>query len=71
MNEAATSPTNPPSNPSSNASPKKAVRIAEREKPSARNVPISAVRFATLAYMVIIAPMIAPMEKIAEIVVPR
>ena len=42
-----------------------------REKPSARSVPISAVRLATLAYMVIIAPMIAPMEKMTEMVVPR
>jgi hypothetical protein len=32
-------------------------------------VPISPVREATLAYIVIIAPMIAPIEKITEIVV--
>ena len=34
-------------------------------------MPISPVRDATLAYIVIIAPMIAPIEKITEIVVPR
>ena len=34
-------------------------------------MPISAVREATLAYIVIIAPMIAPIEKITEIDVPR
>ncbi len=71
MNEAATSPTTPPTSPSSSDSTRNAVRIDEREKPSARSVPISPVRDATLAYMVIIAPMIAPIEKIAEIVPPR
>ena len=45
--------------------------MAAREKPSARSVPISLVRDATLAYIVIIAPMIAPIEKMTEIVVPR
>ena len=34
-----------------------------REKPSARRVPISRWRFATAAYIVIIAPIIAPTEK--------
>ena len=47
------------------------MRIAVREKPSARSVPISAVRDATLAYIVIMAPMMAPIEKMTEIVVPR
>ena len=42
--------------------------MAPREKPSARSVPISLVREATLAYIVIIAPMIAPIEKMIEIV---
>ena len=40
-------------------------------KPSARSVPISPVRAATLAYIVIIAPMTAPIEKMTEIDVPR
>ena len=44
---------------------------APREKPSARSVPISPTRDATLAYIVIIAPMIAPIEKMTEIDVPR
>ena len=71
MNDAAKSPTTPPTRPSSSASPRNATRIAAREKPSARSVPISLVRDATLAYIVIIAPMIAPIEKMTEIVVPR
>ena len=45
--------------------------MAARENPSARSVPISLVRDATLAYIVIIAPMMAPIEKMTEIVVPR
>ena len=71
MNAAPTSPTRPPTNPSSSASPRNAIRMAAREKPSARNVPISFVREATLAYIVIMAPMIAPMLKITEMVTPR
>ena len=71
MNDAPASPITPPTRPSSSASPRNAVRIAAREKPSARRVPISAVRDATLAYIVIIAPMTAPIEKMMEIVVPR
>lgn len=39
--------------------------------PARAALPISPVRAATLAYIVIIAPMIAPIEKIAEIEVPR
>ena len=34
-------------------------------------MPISAVRFATAAYIVIIAPIIAPIEKITDSVRPR
>ena len=37
------------------------IRIERREKPSARSVPISRVRDATIAYMVFIAPNTAPM----------
>src|SRR5450755_2624860 len=71
MNEAHTMPITPPMSPRSSDSPRNAVRMAARENPSARSVPISLVRLATLAYMVIIAPMMAPMEKMTEIVVPR
>jgi hypothetical protein len=71
MKLAARRPTTPPSNPSSNASVRNAIRIAARENPTARNVPISLVREATLAYIVIIAPMMAPIEKMTEMVVPR
>ena len=42
-------------------SARNAVRIEPREKPSARNVPISEVRACTAAYMVLVAPNIAPM----------
>ena len=41
-----------------------------RENPSARKVPISFCRLATAAYMVIIAPIIAPMAKNTETIVP-
>ena len=71
MNEAATRPARPPTNPSSSDSTRKAARIAVRGNPSARSVPISPVRAATLAYIVIMAPMIAPIEKMTEIDVPR
>ncbi len=71
MTEAASNPTMPPTSPSSSASPRNAARIAPREKPSARNVPISPVRDATLAYIVIAAPITAPIEKMIEIDVPR
>ena len=40
-------------------------------KPSARIVPISVVRLATAAYMVIMAPIIAPREKMTVRVSPR
>ena len=71
MNDAANKPTAPPTKPSSSDSSRNATRIDSRENPSARSVPISDVRDATLAYIVIIAPMIAPIEKMIEIVVPR
>ena len=45
--------------------------MLERRKPIARSVPISPVRLATLAYIVIMAPIIAPIEKIAESAMPR
>ena len=39
-------------------------RMERREKPSARSVPISRVRAATIAYMVFMAPNTAPMPMI-------
>ena len=41
-----------------------------RRKPSARRAPISRTRLATAACMVIIAPIIAPIEKTTESVSP-
>ena len=41
-----------------------------RRKPSARRVPTSRTREATCAYMVIIAPNVAPKEKKTAITVP-
>jgi hypothetical protein len=55
--------TTPPAKPavaSMSDSDRKDTRIASREKPSARSVPISAVRLATAAYMVLSAPNVAP-----------
>jgi len=71
MNEAKNNPIPPPRNPSSSDSVRNASRMLRRRKPSARSVPISGVRLATAEYMVIIAPMMAPMEKTAVSVVPR
>ena len=50
---------------------RKLTRMDLRWKPRARSVPISAVRLATAAYMVIMAPMIAPREKITVSETPR
>ena len=44
---------------------------ARREKPSARSVPISRVRYATAAYIVFIAPNIAPIDRISVTNVPK
>ena len=46
-------------------------RIEIREKPRARSVPISLVRFETWAYIVIVAPMIAPSAKKKAMTMPR
>ena len=71
MKEAKNSPMTPPTRPSNSASTRNTTRMPLLRKPSARKVPISAVRLATDAYMVIIAPMVAPIEKITESVRPR
>ena len=45
--------------------------MLRRKKPRARIVPISTVRLATEPYMVIIAPIIAPVLKITVMKMPR
>ena len=50
---------------------KNAVKIELLPNPNALNVPISVVRFATAAYIVIMAPIIAPTLKIAVMVIPK
>ena len=50
----------------SSDSSRNAHRMLPRRNPSARSVPISGVRLATEAYMVIMAPMIAPAEKMID-----
>ena len=53
----------PPHRASTTASSRKDTRMLPRENPSARSVPISRCRLAIEAYIVIIAPIMAPMEK--------
>ena len=69
--EASASPSAPPSRARHSDSVRNARRMAGRWKPSARRVPISAVRWATEAYIVVMAPMTAPSEKVTERAVPR
>jgi hypothetical protein len=64
MKEAKKIPAAPPHRPRRRASIRKERSMLLRRKPSALKVPISPILFATAAYMVIIAPMIAPREKI-------
>ena len=71
IKEAAPSPRTPPKAPSSRDSIKKAARMLFLGNPRARKVPISTVRLATAAYMVTIAPIMAPKEKIMVIDNPR
>ena len=66
-----TRPANPPTRPSNSDSVRNATSIDGCLKPSARKVPISAVRIATEEYMVIAAPIIAPTEKMTERKIPR
>ena len=68
--EAKKRPITPPTRASRIDSIRNAARIERRRKPRARSVPISPVRFETDAYMVIIAPIIAPMEKITDSMMP-
>ena len=53
--EASPIPNTPPNNDVTIDSVKNAIKIDVRPKPNALNVPISVVRFATAAYIVIIA----------------
>ncbi len=62
--EARRIPIPPPIEASRSDSKRKAPRMLRRGKPRARIVPISVVRLATEAYIVIIAPIIAPRLKI-------
>ena len=71
MKEAKKSPTSPPKKPRNNDSRRNAIRISLLLNPSARRVPISAVRLATAEYIVIIAPIIAPIEKIMVREIPK
>ena len=71
MKDAIVKPMMPPAAPSINASTRNAERMFMRRKPNARKVPISVARLATEAYMVIIAPIIAPAEKMIDNIIPR
>ena len=66
----AAAPTRPPMVASTIDSRRNEVRMLLREKPSARSVPISRWRFATCAFMVMVAPIMAPIEKSTAIIVP-
>ena len=63
-NEAITIPINPPVIAINKDSIRNTVKTLLLLKPSALNVPISTVRFAIAEYIVIIAPIVAPMLKI-------
>ena len=61
IGSARTLPSRPPTSARNADSIMNDARIEARENPSARSVPISRVRAATSAYIVFIAPKIAPM----------
>lgn len=69
--EARPTPMIPPINDVNIDSVKNAINIDVLPNPNARSVPISVVRFATAAYIVIIAPIIAPTLKMIVIVMPK
>ena len=69
-NDAKNNPTNAPINEINRASDRNAVRMLLRLKPSDRIVPISTVRLATAEYIVIMAPIIAPILNITVINIP-
>ena len=70
-NEANPIPMIPPNKAVIIDSIKNAVKIELLPNPNARSVPISVVRFATAAYIVIMAPIIAPRLKITVMVIPK
>ena len=71
MNDASIRPIIPPTAPRISDSVRKADKILFLRNPSARNVPISIMRLATEAYIVIIAPIIAPTEKNPDNATPK
>src|SRR5205085_3342369 len=68
---ASATPRAPPTSASSTDSTRNAPNTLRRLNPRARRVPTSIVRFATAAYIVIIAPIIAPKLKIVVTTIPR
>src|SRR5690606_7127918 len=64
------SPQSPPIEARTTASRRNENKIEVREKPSARSVPISRCRCATAAFIVMVAPIIAPIEKKIVITIP-
>src|SRR5439155_1077776 len=68
---ASATPSAPPTSASTTDSTKNAPKTLRRRNPRARSVPTSTVRFATTAYMVIIAPIIAPKLKMVVTTRPR
>src|SRR5882762_1012954 len=69
--EARPMPAAPPAIASTIDSARNATRMLRRWNPRARIVPTSTTRFATAAYIVIIAPIIAPMLKMTVTTMPR
>src|SRR5207245_7830853 len=69
-NEANRQPATAPRIARTRLSTRKLPSTARLRKPRARSVPISRTRLATWAYMVIIAPSVAPKEKKMAITVP-
>ena len=70
-NDAKKIPIAPPISAINIDSNKKAMRMLLRLNPRERSVPISTVLFATAAYIVIIAPIVAPKLKIIVINIPK
>ena len=70
-NEEKKRPKKPPKKPSSSDSSRKAPSMLLLRNPSALKVPISLTLFATAAYIVIIAPIMAPRENIIVRDMPR
>src|SRR5207244_11561717 len=67
---ASATPRAPPTSASTTDSTRNAPKTLRRLNPRARRMPTSTVRFATAAYIVIIAPIIAPKLKIVVTTIP-